>query len=103
LHADPHATTGTDVLLNDEHGLNAYTTRDLRAGFGAEDQRWKFSIFGRNVTNEYIVTTVFNNSDARYRYTAKPVTYGATLSFKMWQRGKRRAWREPCPPSHLAP
>lgn len=82
-HSKSNATTGTDVLLNDEYGLNAYTTLDLRAGFGAVDQRWKFSIFGRNITNEYIVTTVFNNSDARYRYSAKPVIYGATLSFKM--------------------
>lgn len=82
-HSKSNATTGTDVLLNDEYALNAYTTLDLRAGFGAQDQRWKFSIFGRNITNEYIVTTVFNNSDARYRYATKPVTYGATLSFKM--------------------
>ena len=78
-----NATTGNDVLLNDEYVIKGYTTLDLRAGVSGPDNRWRISIFGRNVTDEFIVTTVFNNSDARYRYTAKPATYGVSLSFKL--------------------
>lgn len=78
-----NATTGNDVLLNDEYNIPGYTTLDLRAGIVGPDSKWRFTLFGRNVTSEYIVTTVFNNSDTRYRYTSKPAVYGAMLSFKM--------------------
>ncbi|KEQ52029.1 TonB-dependent receptor [Sphingobium chlorophenolicum] len=82
-HSSSNATLDTDTLPGDPYALDAYTTLDLRAGLGAADDSWRVSIFGRNVTNEYYRTTVAFSSDARYRYAARPVTYGVTFTAKI--------------------
>lgn len=61
--------------------IDAFTTVDLRAGVKALDDRWSFSVWGRNVFNEYYWTNQFVTQDVVVRYAAKPVTYGATLNF----------------------
>lgn len=62
--------------------IRKFATLDLRAGVKALDDRWSFSIWGRNVTNSYYWTNQFVTQDVVVRYAAKPVTYGATLKFK---------------------
>ncbi|SCW34034.1 Outer membrane receptor proteins, mostly Fe transport [Sphingobium faniae] len=61
--------------------ISSFTTVDLRAGIKAIDDRWTFSIWGRNVFNEYYWTNQFVTQDVVVRYAAKPATYGATLKF----------------------
>ncbi|MEP7351480.1 MAG: TonB-dependent receptor, partial [Sphingorhabdus sp.] len=75
-----NSTLGNATLLNSDFVLPAFTTLDLRAGISSADGKWKFSVFGRNVTNEVINTLVFQYVDGRYGYVAKPVTYGATIA-----------------------
>lgn len=82
-HSSSNATLDTRSLPGTPYRLDAYTTLDLRAGIGAPDDSWRISIFGRNITNEYYRTTVFFSSDTRYRYAARPVTYGVTLSARL--------------------
>ncbi|MEP6869075.1 MAG: TonB-dependent receptor, partial [Novosphingobium sp.] len=77
-----NSTLGNATLLNTEYVLPGYTTLDLRAGVGSADGKWKFTVFGRNVTNKVITTLVFEHIDGRYSYTAKPVTYGASIALK---------------------
>lgn len=61
--------------------IDAFTTVDLRAGIKSTDDRWSFSIWGRNVFNEYYWTNQFVTQDVVVRYAARPATYGATVKF----------------------
>lgn len=61
--------------------IDAFTTVDMRAGIKSLDDRWSFSVWGRNVFNEYYWTNQFVTQDVVVRYAARPVSYGATLKF----------------------
>ncbi|MGE3141924.1 MAG: hypothetical protein AB7L65_01265, partial [Hyphomonadaceae bacterium] len=65
-----------------EFKVDAYTTVDLRAGVETEDGRWRLSIWGNNVTDEYYWTNVFHGADTNVRFTGLPAIYGATLTFR---------------------
>ncbi len=86
------AFVGANMLLNSKTSstlgnapasvIQSFATLDLRAGVKGLDDRWSFSIWGRNVTNSYYWTNQFVTQDVVVRYAAKPITYGATLKFK---------------------
>ncbi|MEP6867197.1 MAG: TonB-dependent receptor [Novosphingobium sp.] len=63
-------------------GINAYTTLDLRAGVEAKDGRWKFTVWGNNVTNAYYWSGSNRNSDTLIHYAARPATYGILFGWK---------------------
>lgn len=69
---------------SDNSYLKAYTLIDLRASIGAADDRWTFSVWGRNVTDTYYWTNVQTVYDTSVRYTGQPVTYGGTFSYRFW-------------------
>lgn len=62
--------------------IDGYTLIDLRAGIGADNDRWKLSVWGRNVTNKYYWTNAYKISDVSARFAGMPATYGASLSFR---------------------
>lgn len=61
--------------------IDGYATLDLRIGIKDADDRWRFQLWGKNVTNSYYWTNVTSFYDTLARYTGRPATYGATLSF----------------------
>jgi iron complex outermembrane receptor protein len=63
--------------------LPSYATLDLRAGIKSPDDKWRFSIWGKNITNSYYLTNVVTATDTIGRYTGMPATYGVSLGFKM--------------------
>ncbi|WP_417623134.1 TonB-dependent receptor [Parasphingorhabdus sp.] len=69
---------GEYAILN----IDGYTLLDLRAGVGSDDDRWKLSIWGRNITDKYYWTNAYRIADVSARFAGKPATYGATLSFR---------------------
>ena len=81
-HSSDNATFTTPTAPAPDFALRPYTLIDLRAGFGAEDDSWRVTLFGRNVTNKYYTTTGFNGTDTRYRFAGRPATYGVTVSVK---------------------
>ena len=62
--------------------IPSYTTLDLRAGVAAEDDSWRVSVFGRNVTNETYTTGISTYLDTLVRYRGKPVVYGVSVQFQ---------------------
>jgi iron complex outermembrane recepter protein len=62
--------------------IDGYTLVDLRAGVSSADDRWKLSIWGRNLTGKYYWTNAYRIADVSARFAGKPATYGATLSFR---------------------
>jgi outer membrane receptor protein involved in Fe transport len=63
--------------------IDGYATLDLRAGFGASDDSWKITFWGRNVTNKFYWTNSLRNFDTIVRYTGRPAEYGLTAGFRL--------------------
>jgi outer membrane receptor protein involved in Fe transport len=70
------------VLSDDAFGIIPYTLLDLRASLGSVDDRWKVSIYGRNVTDKYYWNFVGRRGDQIVRFAGMPVTYGMSLSYR---------------------
>ena len=64
------------------YGMPAYATLDLQAGVETSDYKWRFFLWGKNVTNSFYLTNVVESEDAIVRYTGLPVTFGATVSYR---------------------
>ena len=62
--------------------MPAYTTLDLQAGVSTPDDKWRVFLWGKNVTNRFYLTNVFQSEDAIIRYTGMPATYGVTVSYR---------------------
>jgi outer membrane receptor protein involved in Fe transport len=83
---------GTNVTMRSESngglgeyailGIDGYTLVDLRAGLASADERWKLSIWGRNLFDKYYWTNAYRIADVSARFAGKPTTYGATVSFR---------------------
>jgi iron complex outermembrane receptor protein len=62
--------------------MKSYALLDVRAGVKAADNRWRFQIWGRNITNTYYWANALQSQDVYLRFTGKPATYGATFTFR---------------------
>jgi iron complex outermembrane receptor protein len=62
--------------------IDGYTLVDLRAGVSSSDGSWRFSVWGRNVTDKYYWTNAYRIADVSARFAGKPSTYGLTLSYR---------------------
>lgn len=76
-----NATFETATLLADDFVIPSHTTVDVRAGIASEDDRWRVTAFGRNVTNESYITGVSTFLDTIIRYRGKPAVYGVSAQF----------------------
>lgn len=61
------------------YNMDSYALLDLRAGYVAEDDKWKVMVWGKNVTDEYYWTTIIPSSDNLARFAGRPATYGVTV------------------------
>lgn len=73
-----NAALGQNAILR----VDGYTLLDLRAGFGSADDRWKVSVWGRNVTDKYYWTNAYKIADTSARFAGMPATYGVTFSVR---------------------
>lgn len=76
------ATIGKPLPALDVFKLPETLVVGARIGISGENDRWTLSVWGRNLTNEYIVTNSRKSSDAIIAYTGRPRTYGVSLAFK---------------------
>lgn len=76
-----NATFETSTLLADDFIIPSYTTVDVRAGIASDDDRWRITAFGRNVTNESYITAVSTFLDTIIRYRGRPAVYGVSGQF----------------------
>lgn len=77
-----NATFSNAVLRADDFVIRPYTTFDVRAGIEPADGKWKVSVFGRNITNKTYTTSVTTYLDTLFRFTGRPMTYGASFSLR---------------------
>lgn len=64
--------------------ISPYGVVDLRAGFGASDNRWNVTFWGKNVADKYYWTQAFHVYDTTVRYTGMPATYGVTFDYRFF-------------------
>lgn len=62
--------------------MEDYSVVNARLGFSPLAGPWKLQLWGRNITDEYYYNNVTNQLDTIGRYTAMPVVWGATLSWR---------------------
>ena len=76
------SSTTTAIGSPEFYGMPAYATLDLQAGVETSDYKWRFFLWGKNVTNSFYLTNVVEAEDAVIRYTGMPATFGATISYR---------------------
>ncbi|MCP5379846.1 MAG: TonB-dependent receptor [Novosphingobium sp.] len=74
----------SSVAPEDVYEIPGYSLVDVRAGASFDDERWRVTVFGKNVFNEYHVTNIFTDYDTIARFAGQPATYGVTVAFKFW-------------------
>lgn len=84
LGANLTARTRTNGALGENAilAIRGYTLVDLRAGIAARSDRWRLTIWGRNVGNVYYWTNAYKLADITARFAGQPATFGATISFR---------------------
>ncbi len=84
LGADVSYRSETNASLeeDDRFFIDDYTVFNARLGFSSYTQPWQLQLWGRNITDEYYYNNVTNQLDTIGRYTAMPVVWGATLSYR---------------------
>lgn len=65
-----------------EFEIDGYGLLDLQVGLRFNDNRFQIMAWGKNVTNEFYVTSVQRPSDNLTRFTGQPATYGVALSYR---------------------
>jgi outer membrane receptor protein involved in Fe transport len=62
--------------------IRRYALLDLRVGVAAPDDRWRFELWGQNVTNKYYINNAQYTVDAETYTAGLPATYGFRVSFR---------------------
>ena len=81
-HGVSNATFNSAAAPAPEFKLKPYTVVDLRGGVGEQDGAWRLTGFIRNLSNEYLVTTVIPSNDSIARLAGPPKIFGVTLSYR---------------------
>lgn len=76
-----------DVNLNPLYDVDAYTKVDVRIAL--ESENWNIALFGKNITNEEVLTYVGNNplsgstfgTDTFYGFVDRPAVYGIQVDY----------------------
>ncbi|QKS00592.1 TonB-dependent receptor [Sphingomonas sp. CL5.1] len=75
LRSDTIAVVGGDVSAANAipsniklHGIDGYVLVDARAGIASADDRWRVSVFGKNISNQYYWNNAITSSDAIARF-----------------------------------
>ena len=77
-----NATFTTPTLPAVDFVIPGYATVDARIGVASADDRWRVSIYGRNITNKSYITGVSTFLDTRLRYRGRPAVFGLSLAYK---------------------
>lgn len=77
-----NTTFENSALPAPDFKMDSYTTLDLRVGIASMDDKWRATVWGRNVTDEFYTTSVTTYLDTLFRFTGRPATYGVTVDYQ---------------------
>ena len=64
----------------DLYKIPSYGTVNASVGLGSSDDRWSFTLWSRNLLDEYYWSAVASNANVVVRFANPPRTYGATFA-----------------------
>ncbi|MEI9988614.1 MAG: TonB-dependent receptor [Rhizomicrobium sp.] len=70
-----------DLCTDAVYAIKSYGLLNASIGLHSLDNNWLFSIWGRNLTNQYYWTSVANNTNTYVRFPGMTMTYGASLTY----------------------
>ena len=62
--------------------IRSYALLDLRAGIASASGRWRATVYGENLTNQYYWVSAAHTGDVFARYAGRPLSYGLRISYK---------------------
>lgn len=77
-YQDETVSTFSDSDLFD---MSDYYLLHASATVATVDKHWALTFWGRNLTNEYYLTSVVNSLDTAVRFTGAPRTFGVRLTY----------------------
>ncbi|HWK52173.1 MAG TPA: TonB-dependent receptor, partial [Steroidobacter sp.] len=80
--ANYRSETNGDFLPDPRLDIDAYTLIDVRLGVASSDEKWRATLYGRNITDEYYWFTANRRTDSVIRYAGMPRTYGISFSYR---------------------
>jgi outer membrane receptor protein involved in Fe transport len=70
-----------DLCTNSVYAIKSYALLNASIGIHTSDNRWLFSLWGRNLTNKYYWSSVANNTNTYVRFPGMTRTFGASLTY----------------------
>ncbi|MEQ8838870.1 MAG: hypothetical protein RID07_18840, partial [Lacipirellulaceae bacterium] len=61
--------------------MDSYGLLGARIGIESNDGKWSASLYGRNLTDEYQATGVFQNGDVIARYAGQQRFFGLSVDY----------------------
>lgn len=80
--ANYHGKTFAGVGADPIESISPYVTLDMRGGIETLDGHYRVMLWGKNITNKYYWTNVFQYENAISRFVGDPMTYGITFSYR---------------------
>lgn len=80
--ANYRSKSNGDFLPDPRLDIDAYTLVDVRLGVASSDDKWRATLYGRNITDEYYWVTANRRTDSVVRYAGMPRTYGISLAYR---------------------
>ncbi|MFT5046563.1 MAG: iron complex outermembrane receptor protein [Porticoccaceae bacterium] len=80
--ADASYTGETSGGAQIEDATDSYTIANARVGISAEDDKWRATFWGRNISDEYYYPAAYTGGNGPYiRANGMPSTYGVTFDY----------------------
>ncbi|BFM08876.1 TonB-dependent receptor [Halioxenophilus aromaticivorans] len=82
-YSDEQLATGARSIDPYFNEMDGYTTWNTRLGYISTDERFRITLWGKNIFDEHYVTNVISSSDSTARFAGATRTYGITFGFNL--------------------
>jgi iron complex outermembrane receptor protein len=79
--SESYSSLAATQATKDDSYLGSHTLADADIGVKTQDDRWRFSVWGKNIFNKYYVVNRFTPYDTKMRLTGLPAWYGVTAAY----------------------
>lgn len=77
-----YSTLALTPQSKSDYFIGGYALVDASIGVKSSDDRWRATLWGKNIFDKYYVTNRFLAYDTMVRYAGRPAEYGITLSYR---------------------
>lgn len=74
-------SAGAKAITPKFNEMEAYSVVNARLGYRSEDGKWRVTLWGKNIFDEYYTTNVIASSDTSARFIGRSRTFGLTVGY----------------------